>query len=85
MSESNKTNQTHNSEEIQVSQERKSNVREQLTRLSDALQNVLSNLDANVETLRFLVEKVEKGTRIDFEFKAVIEKSGNSSSQSTKE
>jgi len=49
-----------------------SQTREQLSRLSSNIQDFLSSINANVETSKFLIEKVDDGTRIDIEFRAII-------------
>jgi len=54
---------------------KKPSVRDQITRLSSVFQDFLSNIDADVQTSRLLIEKVQEGTKIDFEFKAVLKRS----------
>jgi thiamine biosynthesis lipoprotein ApbE len=64
--------------------DKKSNIRDQITRLSSLFQDYLSNIDADVQTSRLLIEKVPEGTKIDFEFKAVLKRSGEVASKSEK-
>lgn len=64
---------TENKTEVKASSNQTmSNARDQLTKLSSTVQDFLSNMNAQVETTRFVIEKAENGTRIDFEFKATI-------------
>jgi len=64
--------------------DKKASVRDQIARLSSVFQDFLSNIDADVQTSRLLIEKVQDGTKVDFEFKAVLRRSGEVSSGSEK-
>ena len=43
-----------------------------LRNVSSSLSDLFSALNADVEISRFIIEKVEEGTSIDFAFKALI-------------
>ena len=48
-----------------------------LRNLSSSLQDLFSALNAEVETSRFIIAKVDDGTSIDFAFKAIIRSKKN--------
>jgi hypothetical protein len=77
MTTDDKTNRDSNEFE-KTDSDRKADVTDQIAKLSDTFQNIFSNINANFETSRFVIEKVDEGTKIDVEFKAVLKKSKNS-------
>jgi hypothetical protein len=55
----------------------------QLTKIGSNFQDLLSNLDAEVETSKFVIQKVDDGMSIDIVFKAKI-RSGKKNSKEVK-